>query len=252
MPDSKPDSNESDSKPDGNESDSTKSDSTKSDNEPYSNRPYSNEPYSRPDNNTNDRKGPITVTTSTTAPSPLDAERADLLAQLATTRATLINTVRGLSDEQVAENPTVSALCLGGLIKHVTAVEEGWLRFAVDGPSAMSFALPEGVTWDEIVAGTAREFPQWAIDHQNNFRMLPGETTAGIIARYEEVAARSEKIIASVPDLSATHPLPEAPWNEPGGVYSVRRVLMHVIAETAQHAGHADILRETLDGRKAT
>lgn len=82
--------------------------------------------------------------------------------------------------------------------------------------------------------------------------MLPGETLAGIIARYEQVAARSEEIIASVPDLSATHPLPEAPWHEPGTVYSVRRVLTHIIAETAQHAGHADILRETLDGRTST
>jgi Protein of unknown function (DUF664) len=46
--------------------------------------------------------------------------------------------------------------------------------------------------------------------------------------------------------------LPEAPWHEPGSVRSVRRVLMHVIAETAQHAGHADVLREALDGQKST
>lgn len=90
------------------------------------------------------------------------------------------------------------------------------------------------------------------IDHQNDFLMLPGETLAGVVERYEQVAAQSEKIIASVPDLSATHPLPEAPWHEPGAVRSVRRVLTHVIAETAQHAGHADILRETLDGQKSS
>ncbi|MEU5644570.1 DUF664 domain-containing protein [Streptomyces milbemycinicus] len=75
---------------------------------------------------------------------------------------------------------------------------------------------------------------------------------AQILEGYERVAARSEEIIATVPDLSATHPLPEAPWNEPGAEHSVRRVLMHVIAETAQHAGHADILRETLDGQKSS
>jgi hypothetical protein len=51
--------------------------------------------------------------------------------------------------------------------------------------------------------------------------------------------------------LSATHPLPGAPWREPGGVRSVRGVLLHVIAETAQHAGHADIIRETIDGQQA-
>ncbi|MGW7049507.1 DinB family protein [Streptomyces avermitilis] len=192
------------------------------------------------------------MTATTTPPSALDAERADLLAQLTTARSTLTNTVRGLSDEQAGEHPTVSALCLGGLIKHVTSIEEGWMRFVVDGPSAMRHDLPDGVTWADLAAGTAREVPQWAIDHQNDFRMLPGETLAGIVARYEQVAARSEEVIASVPDLSATHPLPEAPWHEPGAVRSVRRVLMHVIAETAQHAGHADILRETLDGRKST
>jgi uncharacterized damage-inducible protein DinB len=204
-----------------------------------------------PDNE-NDRKDPITVTATTTPASTLDPERAELLAELATARFALTNTTRGLSDEQVGERPTVSALCLGGLIKHVASIEEGWMRFVVEGPSAMRYDLPDGVTWADVTAGTAREFPQWAIDHQNDFRMLPGETLAGIVARYEQVAARSEEIIAAVPDLSATHPLPEAPWNEPGAVRSVRRVLMHVIAETAQHAGHADILRETLDRQKST
>ncbi|MEW1926496.1 DinB family protein [Streptomyces sp. NPDC088360] len=195
---------------------------------------------------------PTSKNTATTHASPLDAERADLLTGLAAVRTALTSTVRGLSDEQAGGQPTASALCLGGLIKHVASIEEGWLRFAVDGPSALRYDLPDGVTWDDLAASTAREFPQWAIDHQNGFRMLPGETLAGIVARYEEVAARSEEIIASVPDLSATYPLPEAPWHEPGAVRSVRGVLMHVIAETAQHAGHADILRETLDGRKAS
>jgi hypothetical protein len=197
-----------------------------------------------PDNDNS--KGSITVTAT------LDAERTELLATLATVRSALTNTTRGLSDEQAGERPTVSALCLGGLIKHVASIEEGWMRFVVDGPSAMRYDLPEGVTWADFAAGTAREFPQWAIDHQNDFQMLPGDTLVGVVARYEQVAARTEEIIAAVPDLSATHPLPEAPWHEPGTVRSVRRVLMQVIAETAQHAGHADILRETLDGQKSS
>ncbi|MFD8499081.1 DinB family protein [Amycolatopsis sp. NPDC059657] len=177
-------------------------------------------------------------------------ERADLLAELATARAALTKTVQDLSDDQLGERPTASELCLGGLVKHVASMEEVWLRFVVEGPSAMNYDLPEGVTWAEFAAGTAREFPQWAIDHQAEFQMQPGDTLAGILARYEKVAARSEEIIATV-DLSATQPLPEAPWHEPGSTYSVRRVLLHVIAETAQHAGHADILRESIDGRKA-
>ncbi|MET9106976.1 DinB family protein [Streptomyces zhihengii] len=187
---------------------------------------------------------------TTTAPhSPAAAERAELLAALAAARAALTGTVRGLDDARAAARPTVSTLCLGGLVKHVAAMEESWLRFVTDGPSAMAHELPEGVTWADLAAGTAREVPRWARDHADGFRMLPGETLAGILAGYERVAARSEEIVAGVPDLSAAHPLPEAPWHEPGAVRSVRGVLAHLIAETAQHAGHADILRETLDGR---
>ncbi|MEV0265600.1 DinB family protein [Streptomyces sp. NPDC050617] len=193
------------------------------------------------------------ATTPRSAPDgDADVERAELIAALATARGALTATVRGLTDEQAGERPTASALCLGGLIKHVAFIEEGWLRFVVDGPSALRYDLPDGVTWADLGAGTAREVPQWAVDHQNNLQMLPGETLAAVLERYERVAARSEEVIASVPDLSAAHPLPEAPWNEPGAVRSVRRVLMHVIAETAQHAGHADILRETLDGTTAS
>ncbi|WP_329460160.1 DinB family protein [Streptomyces sp. NBC_01497] len=192
------------------------------------------------------------MTPTTTSDSALDAERADLLAALAAARSALTNTVRELGDDRAAESPTVSALCLGGLIKHVASIEEAWLRFVLEGPSAMRFDLPDGVTWADMADGTAREVPQWAIDHDNDFRMLPGETLSGIVARYERVAARSEEIITTLSDLSATHPLPQAPWNQPGTLWSVRRVLMHMIAETAQHAGHADILRETLDGQKST
>jgi uncharacterized damage-inducible protein DinB len=194
----------------------------------------------------------MTTTTSTATSPTLDAERADLLDQLAAARSALLTPARGLSDEQAGERPTVSALCLGGLVKHVASMEEAWLRFVVEGPSAMRYDLPEGVSWADFAAGTAREYPQWAIDHQNGFQMLPGETLTGILEHYERVAARTAEIIATVPDLSDTHPLPEAPWNEPGAVRSVRRVLTHLIAETAQHAGHADILREMLDGQKSS
>lgn len=179
-------------------------------------------------------------------------ERADLLAELASAREALISTTRGLTDEQAGRAPAASALCLGGLIKHVASTEDQWLRFAAEGPSAMRYDLPEGVTWDDLMNGTARELPQWIIDRGDDFRMQPGETLAGIRERYEQVAARTEQALASLPDLSAAHPLPVAPWHEPGAERSVRRVLLHVIAETTQHAGHADILRETIDGRTST
>ncbi|MFG2010452.1 DinB family protein [Micromonospora sp. NPDC048868] len=201
-----------------------------------------------------DTKDPNAVTDTATAtpPTPLDPERADLLAALSTARSALTGTVRGLTDEQLGQRPTASTLCLGGLVKHVAAMEQSWLRFVVEGPSAMSFALPDGVTWADITAGTAREVPQWLVEHEAGFRMLPGDTLAGILDHYAQVAARTEETVAAVADLSTTHPLPSAPWHEVTGVLSVRGVLMHVIAETAQHAGHADILRESLDGQRAT
>ena len=90
--------------------------------------------------------GTGTGTAAGTHAVALDPERADLLAELAVARAMLVNTTRGLRDEQVGERPTASALCLGGLIKHVAAGEEMWMRFVLEGPSAMEYSLPDGVT----------------------------------------------------------------------------------------------------------
>jgi hypothetical protein len=91
------------------------------------------------------------------------------------------------------------------------------------------------------------DWAQWT----DQFRLLPGETLAAVLDRYAEVAARTDDLVASLPDLDGGHPLPQAPWFEPGGWWSARRVLLHIIAETAQHAGHADIIRESLDGAKS-
>jgi uncharacterized damage-inducible protein DinB len=167
------------------------------------------------------------MTTATTS-----TERADLLETLAKHRHFLRYTVRELTDEQAARRTTASELCIGGLIKHVALTEEHWIDFLVRGPEAM--AVSED-SWSE---------------HANGFRMLEGETLAGILARYDEVARRTDALVRELPDLDASQPLPEAPWFEPGARWSARRVLLHIIAETSQHAGHADILRESLDGAK--
>jgi hypothetical protein len=170
--------------------------------------------------------------TSIEAGKTAAGERADLLETLARHRALLRGTVRGLTNEQAAQRTTVSELCLGGLIKHVSATERGWANFIVGGAAAMRDAAG-GEDW---AAG---------------FRMLDGETLAGLMDGYEEVARRTDELVATLPDLDSSHPLPEAPWFEPGARWSARRVLLHVIAETAQHAGHADIIRESIDGAKS-
>jgi uncharacterized damage-inducible protein DinB len=165
----------------------------------------------------------------TTSEKIMSGERADLLETLAKHRGFLRFTVRGLTDEQAAQRTTVSELCLGGLIKHVAATEEGWMRFAVGGAEAME---------------------RGQVDWEGQFRMLEGETLAGLLDTYEKVARTTDELVSTLPDLDVSHPLPQAPWFEPGARRSVRRVLLHIIAETSQHAGHADIIREALDGAK--
>ena len=86
--------------------------------------------------------------------------------------------------------------------------------------------------------------------YANEFRLLADETLADVLAAYEKVAARTDALVQSLSDLDLSHPLPPAPWFAPGARRSARRVFLHIVAETAQHAGHADIIRETIDGQK--
>ena len=166
-------------------------------------------------------------------------ERADILETLRTHRFFLRHTVEGLTDDQARLAPTASELTLGGLIKHVAATESSWVDFIERGTEAM--AMPEGEF--DPNSELARE---WA----NEFKLLPDETLADVLARYERVAARTDGLVESLPDLDLSHPLPPAPWFAPGATRSARRVFLHIVAETAQHSGHADIIRETIDGQK--
>jgi uncharacterized damage-inducible protein DinB len=163
-----------------------------------------------------------------TAPT-VSREHADLLETLRHHRYFLRYTVRDLTDEQAAQRTTASELTLGGLIKHVTAVERRWINFVRGGPETMSGS----------VGG-------WA----DNFRMASGETLTGLLDAYQQVADDTDAYVATL-NLDDSQPLPEAPWFEPGARWSARRVLLHLIAETSQHAGHADIIRESLDGAKS-
>ncbi|NKE62008.1 DinB family protein [Lentzea sp. PSKA42] len=163
----------------------------------------------------------------------LTGERADLLETLRQHRWFLTFTAQGLTDEQAASSPTVSVLSIGGLIKHVSTVEENWVKFIEHGTAALE-------------PGTESEAHD---SHERNFRMEPGETLESILARYNEIAAYTDKLVETV-DMDLSYPLPSAPWFPEGKTWSARRVFAHIIAETSQHAGHADIIRETIDGQK--
>ncbi|MGN9813663.1 DinB family protein [Micromonospora sp. BQ11] len=164
----------------------------------------------------------------TTSEQLTTGERAELVQTLRRHRGFLRQTTDGLTDEQAATRSTVSELCLGGLVKHVTTVEQRWMRFAVDGAEGMD-AEP--------------------IDWVGQFRMAEGETLAGLLAEFDRVAAETDALLTTL-DLDSAHRLPDRPWFEPGASWTVRRVVLHLIAETAQHAGHADIIRESIDGAK--
>jgi uncharacterized damage-inducible protein DinB len=170
---------------------------------------------------------------SETEPVAEPGERADLVEMLDSRRQLLLRTVRGLDDEQAAQRTTVSELCLGGIVKHCAAVEQNWTKFIQEGAA-------EASGWSEADVE----------EYRNGFRMLPGETLAGLIEGYEEVARKTDDLVGSLSDLDASQLLPRAPWFKPGARWTARRTLLHIIAETAQHAGHADIIRESLDGAK--
>jgi hypothetical protein len=176
----------------------------------------------------------MSTSTDSSASTTATGVRADLLEALAAHRYFLRFTVRNLTDEQARMRPTASELTLGGLVKHVAHQERNWVRFILEGTEAM--ATPTD----------AAGFEKWA----EEFRLLPGETLDGVLAEYEEIARRTDELVTTLPDLDASHPLPEAPWFRPGARRSARRVFLHIVAETSQHAGHADILRESLDGQK--
>jgi uncharacterized damage-inducible protein DinB len=161
-------------------------------------------------------------------------ERRDFLTALEKHRGFLRQTLNDVTDEEAGRRTTVSELCLGGIVKHVTQVEERWVDFILRGPDAM------GGGFD----------PEALQAHLDTFRMLEGDTVADLLDRYDDAATRTAAVVNELPSLDVAHPLPEAPWFEQGVSWSARRVLLHILAESAQHAGHADIIREALDGAK--
>ncbi|MFI1935606.1 DinB family protein [Streptomyces purpureus] len=172
------------------------------------------------------------MTTSSHNPAlSLPGEHGELLHALGEQRALLLLTVRGITDAQAAQRTTVSELTLGGIIKHLARGERVWTQVMVRGDGE----LPQGML--EV----------------DQYRMVEGETLAGLLEQYAAAAEGTERSVAAVADLGRSVPLPQSPWSPPETVHwSARRILLHLIRETAHHAGHADIIREALDGASTT
>ncbi|MGW2542352.1 DinB family protein [Kitasatospora sp. NPDC001574] len=155
-------------------------------------------------------------------------ERNALLSFVAAQRGGLRRAVLGLTEEQAATRPSASALSLAELVKHAAICEREW------------------------VVGILLDRAEGRHDYrESSFALTGGETLADWLERYAEVAAETERIIEELPNLEVDAPLPEAPWFPAGSRRTARWVLLHLIEETARHAGHADIIRESLDGRTA-
>ena len=157
---------------------------------------------------------------------PVTDERDALCAYLAQQRFLLRTTAFGLTDKQAAIAPSASPLCVDGLVKHCTAVERSWM---------------DTVLQRESTLGTD--------DYASLFRMEPGDTLATLITAYDAACLDSDEIVAGI-DLDRSVPVPRGVPRFPADVdaWSLRWVLLHLIQETARHAGHADIVRESIDG----
>lgn len=153
---------------------------------------------------------------------PDDAgERETLLGVLDFLRATVVNKVAGLTDEQALHQSVhASSLSPAGLIKHLTGVERFW--FSID------FAGAE-LTW-----------PWSENDPHGNFVPAPGETLTTIVREYMAECERSRHVVrdAGLEDRA----------RGAGVTFRLRYALVHMIEETSRHCGHLDLLREAIDG----
>ena len=153
-----------------------------------------------------------------------ETERAGMILFLDWQREALIRKVDGLTQEQACATPTVSALSLLGIIRHSAFWERRWFQVIVAGRTFPG-------EWPE--SGNAGD--------DDTFRLEATDTIESVVADYRSQIDASNQILSTV-DLDA--PCAVAPLSN----RNVRWVAMHLIEETARHAGHADIIRETIDG----
>jgi uncharacterized damage-inducible protein DinB len=161
---------------------------------------------------------------------PIADEQDGLLTYLAQMRHVLRLTAYGLSDEQARATPSASPLSVGGLIKRCASTEEGWISLVRGEEQVVDYAA-----------------------YDANFALAEGETLDQVLDRYDRVAELTGKTIVELADLDRQIPIDHSvPWNSKDmDHWTVRWILLHLITETARHTGHADIIRETVDGGTA-
>jgi len=166
---------------------------------------------------------------------PVSDERSALREFLAFHQSAYFAVSHGLSDEQARSAPSVSALSIGGLVKHATGMQRNWMARVAAAPGA-----PPKDT---------RPFQEIAAEFADQHVMRSDETLAGLLAALEAQNEASLRLVEAA-DLDAAVPVPQdIPWFPKNQrAWSVRWVILHVINELARHAGHADIVRETIDG----
>ena len=166
---------------------------------------------------------------------PVADERSALREYLAFHQSAYFAVSYGLTDEQARSAPSVSALSIGGLVKHATRLQRNWMGRVAAAPEAP----PKDPRPFEVIS---KEFGDQHL-------MRPDETLDGLLQAFEAQNAKSLRLVETV-DLDTAGPVPhDIPWFPKDlEAWSVRWVILHVINELARHAGHADIIRETIDG----
>jgi hypothetical protein len=135
----------------------------------------------------------------------------------------------GLTPAQAAAAPSASSLSIGGLVRHATLTQRQWLASAEAAPAAPA---PRG----------------GVDDYLDGFRFDADGSLDDLLADFDAVSAAVLDAVRRL-DLDTPVPVPDAPWfPQDVEAWSVRWVWWHLMEELARHAGHGDIVRETLDG----
>jgi uncharacterized damage-inducible protein DinB len=166
---------------------------------------------------------------------PVADERESLIAYLDQQRDAFASVAFGLTEDQIRLAPTAGTLTIGGLIKHATTCERGWTARMAAAPEAPP---PPPQSFEEQTAA-------WGDD----FRVTDEDTLDALLAALAAQGEVTRSVLRSA-DLGAAVPVPrDAPWfPKDVEAWSVRWVAMHIFEELARHAGHADIVRESIDG----